>query len=593
MVLSSVNSGRTRPSASVGGALLRLRARLAAAPRLVSWLLTVLVAFFGGLLRFIRLGEPRAVVFDETYYVKDAWTMLLTGEPRNWPEFLTRRGLDFPVDTLFAQGDTNRWLSNTEYVVHPPVGKWCIALGLKLFGGAGNTFAWRASTAIAGTIAIIIMIRVALRLFNNMSIALSAGLLMSVDGVGITLSRTGLLDIFIMVFVLGAFDLLLMHRDWARVKLRAHYAVDAARRDAHWIPDTSRRARRAQRKAADGDSSVAGGGANDTTGTAGAAVSSSANTAGRNQSMLLDARGPVIAFSWYRAAAAILIGLATGVKWSGIYFMAAFCVISVIWDAWERYRAGYRSWLSTGLLCDAPLTALYMLPLWAGTYLAGWIGWFIHPDSYMHDWARNNPGQGITWLPEGLRSFVEYHVEMWQFHTTLDTPHDYKANPLTWPLQVRPTSFYWQELDGHPGLCSLAPHSKCVAAVTSLGNPLIWWLGSLCVIIGIIIAIVKHGDWRIWAVLAGFIGGWLPWAQYLHRTTFTFYSIVILPWIILAICYVGDHVRRRVSAGTWRITLTATLLPILLVSVFFYPIWTAMPVPYEFWLSHMWFKSWI
>ena len=63
-MLSSVNSGRTRPSASVGGSQLRLRARLAAAPRLVSWLLTVLVAFFGGLLRFIRLGEPRAVVFD-------------------------------------------------------------------------------------------------------------------------------------------------------------------------------------------------------------------------------------------------------------------------------------------------------------------------------------------------------------------------------------------------------------------------------------------------------------------------------------------------------------------------------------------------
>ena len=309
--------------------------------------------------------------------------------------------------------------------------------------------------------------------------------------------------------------------------------------------------------------------------------------------MLLDSRGPVIAFSWYRVAAAILIGLATGVKWSGIYFMAVFCVISVIWDAWERYRAGYRSWLSTGLLCDAPLTAVYMLPLWAGTYLAGWAGWFIHPDSYMHDWAHTHPRQGIMWLPEGLRSFVEYHKEMWQFHTTLDAPHDYKANPLTWPLQVRPTSFYWEKISGHPGLCSLAPHSQCVSAVTSLGNPLIWWLGSLCTIIGIGIAIAQHGDWRIWAVLAGFLGGWLPWAQYLNRTTFTFYSIVILPWIILAICYVGDAVRRRVNAGTWRITLGTTLLLVCLVSAFFYPIWTAMPVPYEFWLSHMWFKSWI
>lgn len=573
MVLSSVNSGRTRPSAAATAAVLRLRARIAAAPRLVSWLLTLLVAAFGGALRFIRLGEPRAVVFDETYYVKDAWTMLQTGEPRNWPEFLTRNGLDYPVDTLFAQGDTNRWLSSAEYVVHPPVGKWCIALGMKLFGGAGNTFAWRASTAIAGTIAIIILIRVALRLFGNLSIALSAGLLMSVDGVGITLSRTGLLDIFIMVFVLGAFDLLLMHRDWARAKLRARYAIESRRRDARWVPDTSRRARRVWRVRS--------------------AQAGDEPDGGHGQAMLLDSRGPVIAFSWYRAAAAILVGLATGVKWSGIYFMAVFCVISVIWDAWERYRAGYRSWLSTGLLCDAPLTAVTMLPLWAGTYLAGWASWFMHPDSYMHDWARTHPGQGVTWLPEGLRSFVEYHREMWQFHTTLDAPHDYKANPLTWPLQVRPTSFYWEKLGGHPGLCSLAPHSQCVSAVTSLGNPLIWWLGSLCTIVGIGIAIARHGDWRIWAVLAGFLGGWLPWAQYLHRTTFTFYSIVILPWIILAICYVGDAVRRRVAGGTWRIVLGTALLPICLVSVFFYPIWTAMPVPYEFWLSHMWFQSWI
>ena len=41
-------------------------------PPLVSWGWTLIVALFGALLRIIRLGEPRAVVFDETYYVKDA-----------------------------------------------------------------------------------------------------------------------------------------------------------------------------------------------------------------------------------------------------------------------------------------------------------------------------------------------------------------------------------------------------------------------------------------------------------------------------------------------------------------------------------------
>ena len=83
--MSSVNSERTRRVSRAATTMLGLRARLATTPKLVSWLLTVLVAAFGGMLRFIRLGEPHAVVFDETYYVKDAWTMLQTGEPRNWP----------------------------------------------------------------------------------------------------------------------------------------------------------------------------------------------------------------------------------------------------------------------------------------------------------------------------------------------------------------------------------------------------------------------------------------------------------------------------------------------------------------------------
>ena len=184
------------------------------------------MAVLGGALRFLRLGQPQAVVFDETYYVKDAWTMLMTGEARDWPENVIVNGTSTPVNTAFASGDTDHWLASAEYVVHPPLGKWLIAVGLKLFGGAGNTFAWRASVAIAGTIAIILMIRVALRLFHNLPIALAAGFLMSIDGVGIVMSRTGLLDNFIMAFALGAFLLLLIHRDWARRRIAERFAID-------------------------------------------------------------------------------------------------------------------------------------------------------------------------------------------------------------------------------------------------------------------------------------------------------------------------------------------------------------------------------
>ena len=43
------------------------------------WLGPLLVTAFAAFLRFDRLGIPRAVVFDETYYAKDAYALLRFG----------------------------------------------------------------------------------------------------------------------------------------------------------------------------------------------------------------------------------------------------------------------------------------------------------------------------------------------------------------------------------------------------------------------------------------------------------------------------------------------------------------------------------
>ncbi len=535
----------------------------------IEWVVCLLVAAFGGILRFIRLGQPHAVVFDETYYVKDAWTMLLTGEARNWPKYISK----IPIDTLFASGHTGGWLDSAEYVVHPPLGKWLIAVGLQLFGGAGNIFAWRVSVAVAGTIAILLMCRVALRLFHNLPLAALAGSLMSMDGLAIVMSRTGILDNFIMVFALGAFLCLLIHRDWASVRLQEAYEVESHKASASFLPMCAHPIL--------------------------ARIHPSATKREHYNNEIrwvLNSAGPQIFFSWPRVAATILLGFATGVKWSGAYFFAAFALLTVLWDAWERRRVGYRSWFSSAIWKDGIPAALYMVPIYIATYFADWFNWFIHEDSYLHNWAQENPGEGITWLPPLLRSFIAYHQEMWQFHTTLEVKHDYMANPLTWPLQIRPTSFYWERITSKTGLCSLSPSQDCIVAVSSVGNPAIWWLGSACVIAMVVMGIfVKRirSDWKIWAVLIGFIGGWLPWAQYLNRTTFTFYSIVILPWIILGIIYMANLMRETVSDFTYHWVMGGVITIIIMIFAFFYPIWTAMPVPYQFWYAHMWLQSWI
>src|SRR5689334_11419523 len=67
----------------------RLRDRLVPAMPPASWwgwAGPLLVTLFGGFLRFYRLGVPRAVVFDETYYVPDAWSILKHGVEFNHPK---------------------------------------------------------------------------------------------------------------------------------------------------------------------------------------------------------------------------------------------------------------------------------------------------------------------------------------------------------------------------------------------------------------------------------------------------------------------------------------------------------------------------
>jgi dolichyl-phosphate-mannose-protein mannosyltransferase len=43
------------------------------------WLVPVLTSVIGGLLRFVRLDTPHSLFFDETYYVKDAYSYLVSG----------------------------------------------------------------------------------------------------------------------------------------------------------------------------------------------------------------------------------------------------------------------------------------------------------------------------------------------------------------------------------------------------------------------------------------------------------------------------------------------------------------------------------
>ncbi|HEX3957062.1 MAG TPA: hypothetical protein VHZ03_10570, partial [Trebonia sp.] len=104
------------------------------------WAGPLLVTAFAAFFRFYRLSVPHAVIFDETYYAKDAWSILKHGVEWNYVpnpiHYAT--GQDY-ANNLMLAGHTNIFAACSgtgcgEYVVHPPLGKMLMAVGEWLFG---------------------------------------------------------------------------------------------------------------------------------------------------------------------------------------------------------------------------------------------------------------------------------------------------------------------------------------------------------------------------------------------------------------------------------------------------------------------------
>lgn len=148
------------------------------------WL--VLILGFSASVRFINLGRPDELVFDEIYYVDGA-----------------KDFLKYAVEVENGK---------SEFIVHPPVGKWIIASGIKLFGD--NPFGWRFSTALLGTLSILFVYLIAKHLFNSEKWALLSAALVSLDGLHLVMSRTSLLDMTLMFFILVGLYALIKENFW-------------------------------------------------------------------------------------------------------------------------------------------------------------------------------------------------------------------------------------------------------------------------------------------------------------------------------------------------------------------------------------------
>ena len=402
-----------------------------------------IITIFSLIIRIWHLNLPKGYIFDEIYYAKNANSLIEHGVELN------------------EQGEA-------DFIVHPPLGKWLIGIGIKIFGN--NEFGWRIIPALVGTACVILIYLIAQRLFNSIFLSSTAALLMALDGLALVMSRVALLDIFLMFFILLCCYFILTNNLWL---------------------------------------------------------------------------------------SGVAIGLAGASKWSGFFLIPLIIALTINWKNLQLSSLLRR------------LVQFIFIPI--GVYFITWSGWLLNSNG----WGRQSGGNLLT-------SLWKYHIEILNFHRELSEKHAYNANPWSWLVLGRPTSFYYES----PSDCGAA---SCAQEILAIGTPVLWWAGVFAIAVTAGLFIVSKD--RIAAfILAGIAGTYLPWFLIQGRTMFYFYAISILPFLILALIYTFNW---ALKYKDYRKYIGVFIIVVAINFIYFLPIFLGIQMPYSDWLDRMWLPSWI
>ncbi len=500
----------------------------------LSWLLTLGLTALAFCIRLVGIAYPKGILFDETYYAKDAYTLLKLGYEGSWPE---------NANDMIASGNADIYTTNASFIVHPQLGKWLIASGEWLFGM--NSFGWRFPALVFGSLLVAVVIRLARRLTRSTMVGAIAGFLLCVDGLDFVMSRLALLDIFEAFFIAAGVLAVVIDRDYFRHRL----------------------ARDLERK-----------GLTDYGGAASpfifrpwlivAGVLFGLAMGSKWNAVFVLASFGVLAVVWSITArrlagarrrsymALLLDGLPAFLS----MVVLSFIVYVATWFSWLRTQGGYdRQWGAE------------------------------HPDS----WQVKLLGKPLASLLYYHKEIWEFHNGDYIKHST----HVYAAHPGGWLINARPIGIdavngIQPGTDG----CPANGTETCLRVISATGTPTLWWFAALALLVSIAWWVAGR-DWRFGVPIVAGMSTYLPWFNYTERSLFFFYAITIIPFTAICLAMVLGLILGKANAGPRRrqgaIVVGVILAIVTLNFAFIYPIITDALLTQSQWLARMWFGSWI
>jgi len=270
---------------------------------------------------------------------------------------------------------------------------------------------------------------------------------------------------------------------------------------------------------------------------------------------------------WRWLLGSVLLGLAVGVKWAAIPYVAmagmAFLILRIR-DARVRKKPILSAlsgkdqphWAGLGTIQGLLLMGVVSI----ATYLITFAPAFFY---------QVNP---IT-----FSSMIDYQIDMYAQQTQVLAHHTYQSEWYQWPLILRPIWYFYE------------PDPDKYAGVLLVGNPLIMWAGVVAVLLcGIswietkalrtgVVALLWIASVAIYIVIPKSLG------FYYYYYLSSFFICMALP-----VAFDALDPLRKMNLGEWFTALA------FLIFLYFYPIIAAVPLESsQTFHTWMWLDSWM
>ncbi|HEU4526769.1 MAG TPA: phospholipid carrier-dependent glycosyltransferase [Actinomycetota bacterium] len=503
------------------------------------WVALVTVGVLAAVLRFTHVTYPEQRIFDEYYYSKSACILLGYTNERcdvnSEDERYWRR----------ERGDVGSY-------VHPPLGKWAIAVGELIFGP--DPFGWRFSAVVFGSASVVMLAGIAHLLFRKPIWTFTAGLLLATESLHFVQSRMAMLDIFVTTWIVAGFLLLVLDREWIDRRTFSGSQVAVGSGGAGAPGPYPRPARPVSGEAA-------------------ATVGDDAGSGGASAPTPPDVRAPVPEplFRPWRLLAGVAFGGAVASKWSGVTAIATAVLLSVMWERSRRKRAGVERplWGAVAAEGFGIVIALLLVPV--AVYVVSYVGWFAQNGWDVPEWLRL---QG---------EIADYHRHLDVVDAEGKPIHPYLSEAWKWILLVRPILYY-----------SKYPVPGLRKVIYANGNPAVFW-GALLAVPFALFRWRQRRDWRAGFVAVAVLGLYVPWLL-VPRPQFLFYATPIVPFLVLACVYALQDVAEIRVAGSRSRPYLPFVVGFVVLSVglfvWFWPALTGGPLSDAAFRLRAWFPTW-